>query len=112
MIRNSEQHAEADKARKAGIDAKNEAETLIYSAEKSASEYKDKVPQAVTDAINAAIADARGVLDSGDAAAIKEKTNTLQQAVMKIGESMAGSQQQGQAQPGEGQAGPGEEKKE
>lgn len=45
MVREGEQYAEADKARKAGIEAKNEAETAIYSSEKSLNEYKDKVPQ-------------------------------------------------------------------
>ena len=45
MVREGEQYAEADKARKAGIEAKNEAETAVYSAERSLNEYKDKVPQ-------------------------------------------------------------------
>ncbi len=43
MVREADQFATADKERKAGIEAKNEAETLIYSAEKSVSEYKEKV---------------------------------------------------------------------
>ena len=43
MVRDGEAHAEADKQRKQAIEAKNEAETLLYSAEKSVSEYKDKV---------------------------------------------------------------------
>lgn len=45
MVRDGEQYAEADKARKAAIDAKNEAETAVYSSEKSLSEYRDKIPQ-------------------------------------------------------------------
>ena len=81
--------------RKAAIEAKNEAETMIYSAERSVSEYKDKVPQTVVDAINAAIGDVRGALESASAEEIKAKSNALQQAIMKIGESM--SQQGGKA---------------
>ena len=81
--------------RKAAIEAKNEAETMIYSAERSVSEYKDKVPQTVVDAINAAIGDVRGALESQSAEEIKAKSNALQQAIMKIGESM--SQQGGKA---------------
>lgn len=84
--------------RKAAIEAKNEAETMIYSAERSVSEYKDKVPQTVVDAINAAIGDVRGALESGSAEEIKAKSNALQQAIMKIGESM--SQQGGEAHGG------------
>lgn len=45
MVRDGEQYAEADKTRKAMIEARNEAETSIYSSEKSLSEYKDKIPQ-------------------------------------------------------------------
>jgi molecular chaperone DnaK (HSP70) len=43
MVREADQYASADKERRAAIEAKNEAETLIYSAEKNVSEYKDKV---------------------------------------------------------------------
>ncbi len=43
MVRDGEAHAEKDKQRKQAIEAKNEAETALYSAEKSVSEYKDKV---------------------------------------------------------------------
>ena len=45
MVRDGEQYAEADKTRKSMIEARNEAETSIYSSEKSLSEYKDKIPQ-------------------------------------------------------------------
>ena len=45
MVRDGEQYAEADKTRKAMIEARNEAETSIYSSEKSLSEYRDKIPQ-------------------------------------------------------------------
>lgn len=49
-----------------------------------------QVPSNVIDAINAEIANVRGVLESGDAANIKSKTQALQQALMKIGESLSG----------------------
>ena len=52
-------------------------------------EYKDKVPQAVVDAINAEVANVRGVMDSGNAEDIRAKVTALQQALMKIGESMS-----------------------
>ena len=43
MVREAESYAEKDKERKAAVEAKNEAETAIYSAEKSLADYKDKV---------------------------------------------------------------------
>eukprot|EP00884_Botryococcus_braunii_P013973 jgi/Botrbrau1/22577/Bobra.176_1s0010.1 len=90
MVHEADQYASADKERRAAIEAKNEAETLIYSAEKNVSEYKDKVPSNVIDAINTEIAAVREVMESGDATTIKAKTQALQQALMKIGESLSG----------------------
>ena len=43
MVRDAESYAEKDKERKAAVEAKNEAETALYSAEKSLADYKDKV---------------------------------------------------------------------
>ena len=88
MVRDAEMYAEKDKAKKDAIEAKNEADTLIYSAEKSRDEHKANLPADVVQNIDTALADLRGVLDSDDAAAIKEKTDALRQAVMKIGESL------------------------
>ena len=75
-------------------------------------EYKDKVPQAVVDAVNAEIANVRGVMESGKADEIREKVSALQQALMKIGESMAKPQdgQGSQGGPDQGQA-PEDDKK-
>ena len=53
-------------------------------------EYKDKLPQNVVDAINTAVADLRGVMESENSEEIKGKITAVQQAVMKIGESLAG----------------------
>jgi molecular chaperone DnaK len=93
MVNDAESYAEQDKERKAAIDARNDADALIYSTEKSVSEYKDKLPQDVVDAINSAIVDLRGAMESDNAEDIRTKTSALQTASMKIGESLnAGSQ--------------------
>ena len=63
--------------RKAGIEAKNEAETQIYSAESSLREYKDKLPQNVQDNINTEISNVRSSLESGDAEDIRSKVLPL-----------------------------------
>jgi len=61
--------------RKASIEAKNEAETQIYSAESSIREYKDKLPQNVVDNINTEISNVRGSLESEDAEEIRSKVS-------------------------------------
>eukprot|EP00890_Picochlorum_soloecismus_P004574 jgi/Picsp_1/5117/NSC_02480-R1_protein len=90
MVSDAEKYAEKDQERKAAIEARNEADTLIYSTEKSVSEYKDKLPQDVVDSINGAIADLKTSMESDNAEDIKAKTTALQQAAMKIGESLSG----------------------
>jgi len=89
MIRNAEAHADADKARREGVEAKNEAEIAVYSAEKSVGEYKDKVPAEVVSSIEEKITGVRQALSSdSDAETIKSKVAELQEAVMEIGKNM------------------------
>ena len=59
--------------RKASIEAKNEAETQIYSAESSLREYKDKLPQNIQDSINTEISNVRSSLESENAEEIRSK---------------------------------------
>ena len=70
------------------IEARNHADSLIYSTEKSLKEYGDKVGAAEKAAIEQAVADLKGVLDSEDAEAISAKTDALAQVSMKLGEAM------------------------
>ena len=88
MVREAAEHAEEDKKRKSAIEARNHADSLIYSTEKSLKEYGDKVSAADKSAIEQAVADLKGVLDSEDADAIKTRTDALAQASMKLGEAM------------------------
>jgi len=103
MVKEAERNAEADKKRRAGVEAKNQAEALVHSTEKSLKDYGDKVSAADRSAIEAAIADVRSVIEGDDAEAIKQKTNALAQVSMKLGEAMY-AQGQGEA----GAAGPGQ----
>ncbi|KAK9828783.1 hypothetical protein WJX72_002060 [[Myrmecia] bisecta] len=89
MVRDSEAHAEADKKRKAAIEAKNSAETLIYSAEESLRNFKDQVSKEVADSVRSAIDNLRGVLETENAEEIKAKHDELSQAMMKIGQEMS-----------------------
>lgn len=90
MVSDAERFASEDAERKAQIDARNDADAALYSADKSLAEYKDRLPQAVVDEIEAAAADLRGALESASSADLKEKVTALQTASMKIGSSLSG----------------------
>ena len=88
MVKDAEANAEADKRKREAVEARNQAESLIHSTEKSVADYGDKVPAEDKAAIETAIADLKTVLDGDDAEAIKEKTSKLAEVSMKLGEAM------------------------
>jgi len=93
MVKDAEAHAGEDKKRREAVEAKNQAEALIHSTEKAMGEHGDKVGADEKTAIEAAIASLKDAVKEDDAEAIKEKTNTLAQASMKLGEAMYKAQQ-------------------
>src|SRR5437868_1479910 len=97
MVKDAESHAAEDKKRREAVEAKNQAEALIHSTEKAMAEHGDKVAAEEKTAIEAAIASLKDAVKQDDADAIKEKTNTLAQASMKLGEAMYKAQQSGDA---------------
>jgi len=106
MVKDAEAHAEEDKKRKAQVEAKNHAEALVHSTEKTVAEHGLKVGEADRRAIENAIADLKEALKGDDADAITAKTNTLAQASMKLGEAVykqsAAEQPPGSADAAEG----------
>lgn len=90
MVRDAEMHAQKDQERKALIDLRNNADTTIYSIEKSLNEYRDKVPSEVTSEIESAIADLRSAMGKDDVDEIKAKLDAANKAVSKIGQHMSG----------------------
>ncbi|KAL6760756.1 heat shock protein 70 family [Haematococcus lacustris] len=100
MVRDAESHADKDKARKELIELRNEAETAVYSTEKSLNEYKAKLPQAVVDDITKAINEAREAAKAEDLTDLRAKVQALSQASMKIGETL--SQQSGSSSSSSG----------
>ncbi len=88
MVKEAEHHAAGDKERKALIEAKNHADSLIYSTEKSMKEHGDKISADERKAIEDSIADLKSSLESEDATEIKTKTDALSQTAMKLGEAM------------------------
>ena len=94
MIKEAEANAEADKKVRELVDAKNQAEAIIHSAEKGIVDAGDKITDEEKDPVEAAIKDLKEVLDGEDLAAIQEKTATLSQAAMKIGEKLYQQEQE------------------
>jgi molecular chaperone DnaK len=109
MVKDAEAHAEEDKKRRELVEAKNQADGLIHSTERSLAEAGDKVPQGDRDAVTAAIQALKDVVGSDDVGQIKAKTDSLAQVAMKLGEALYKAQQAGEAGPGgpQGGAGPG-----
>jgi molecular chaperone DnaK len=109
MVKEAEQNAEADKRKRETVEAKNQAESLIHSTEKSLKDYGDKVSAEDKSAIEAAVVALRGVIDGDDAEAIKEKTSALAEASMKMGEAMYKASQAEAEQKASGDAGKDED---
>jgi len=113
MVREAESHAADDKKRKETVEARNQADGLIHSTEKSLKEFGDKADAALKSEIEGAITALRGVMDGDDAEAIKAKTEALMQSSMKLGEAMYKAQEAagGEAAGSDGaQAGGGDDK--
>ncbi|BAF10188.1 heat shock 70 kDa protein, mitochondrial [Oryza sativa Japonica Group] len=90
MVQEAELHSQKDQERKALIDIRNNADTTIYSVEKSLGEYRDKIPAEVATEIETAIADLRSVMTSDDIEKIKANIEAANKAVSKIGQHMSG----------------------
>jgi len=105
MVKDAESHAEEDKKRRELIDAKNQAEALIHSTEKSLSDLGDNVSAEDKTAVENAVSELRTALEGEDKEAIDAKAQTLAQVSMKLGEAMyQQSSEQGEAGGAEGGA--------
>jgi molecular chaperone DnaK len=109
MVREAETNAEADKKRREAVEARNGLEALVHSTEKTLRENGDKVGAAEKADVEAALGEARGAMEGGDADAIRAASDKLSQVAMKMGESLYKAQQSAGEQPGAGggQQGPG-----
>ncbi len=93
MVKEAEAHAEEDKKRRALIEARNNADALIYSTEKSLKEHGDKIGETERKAIEDAVAALKQAMEGEDPELIRQKTEALAQASMKLGEAMYKAQQ-------------------
>ncbi len=104
MVKDAEANAEADKKRRAVVEAKNSAESLVHSTEKSLKDYGDKVSETDRKAIEDAIAALKGALEASDPSPedIGTKTQALMEVSMKLGQAIYEAQQ---AEGGNAEAG-------
>ncbi|WP_342069375.1 molecular chaperone DnaK [Yoonia algicola] len=98
MVKDAEANAEADKERRELVDAKNQAESLIHSTEKSMEEHADKVDPTTIEAIELAIAALKDDLDGEKADKIKSGIQNVTEAAMKLGEAIYKSQQEAEGE--------------
>ena len=88
MVKDAEAHADEDKKQREAIDAKNEADSLVYQTEKSLKELGDKINGAEKQKVEDAIADLKKAIEGGNTDDIKAKTEALKQASYKIAEEV------------------------
>ena len=100
MVKEAEANAEADKAKREGVDARNNADSMIYATEKTLKDLGDKVDSAEKQKIEDAVAELKKALESDNTEEIKAKTEALQQASYKIAEELYKQQGAAGAQPG------------
>jgi len=88
MVKDAEANADADKKRRAVVEARNQAEALVHSTEKSLKDYGDKVSAEDRTAIEDAVSALKTAAEGDDAEDIQAKTNTLAEVAMKLGQAM------------------------
>ena len=90
MVKDAESHAEEDKKKKESIDARNQADALVYSTEKSMKEHGEKLPAEDKEKIESSVKDLKDVLANAEATSeeITAKVETLNASAMKLGEMM------------------------
>lgn len=103
MTKDAEAHAKEDEEKKAMVEAKNQADSLIFTAEKSLKDAGDKVPLELKTEVEDKIKALKDVLSSENKEEIEAKTNELSESLQKIGQQMSSQQSATSNQPSEEQ---------
>ena len=93
MVKDAEANKESDKKKRESVDSRNQADTIIHSTEKNLKEHGSKISGSEKKSIETAISDLRNALKGTNSEEIKNKTQSLIQASMKLGEAVYKSQQ-------------------
>jgi len=107
MQKDAEMHAEEDKVKKKQVEARNQADTLVYATEKALKEYGEKVDEDTRKKIEEKLEDLKKIKDGEDTAAIEKAVQELNEISMKLGEAMykaAAEQQKAAGAGAEGEA--------
>ena len=113
-VKEAEMNAEDDKKKQEEIEVRNNADSMIYTAEKTIEELKDKIESDVKDKIEGLVSELRELITGDDIAAIKEKTDELTKEVQEIGAKIyqeAAAQQQAEQEANAGGQNPGDDAK-
>jgi molecular chaperone DnaK len=104
LVSEAESHAEEAHTLRELADARNGAETLVYSTEKTLGEHRDKLEEEQTAAIETAVSELREAAEGTDVAAIRSKTEALATAAQPLAEAIYADAQAASAQtpPGNG----------
>ncbi len=102
MVKDAEAHAEEDKRRREVVEAKNQADQLVYSLEKLLQENKDRIPEAEADRVRSEIENTKRAMESEDLTRIRSAIESLSRASHKLTETLY--QQASQQQSAGGQA--------
>ncbi|AWV21518.1 Chaperone protein DNAK [Roseomonas mucosa] len=100
MVKDAEANAEADKKRREAVEARNNLEALIHQTEKTLAEAGDKVGAAEKGEVEGALEAAKSARENGDAETLKQATERLSAAAMKMGEAMYRAQPEAQGASG------------
>ncbi len=90
LVEEADRYRESDEKRKELAELRNSAEALLYTSERAVEECAELVPKDVIEAVSRDIATLRGLLDGGDAIAIREALQQLELSAYRIAESMYG----------------------
>ena len=96
MVKDAEANKEADKKKRDTVDARNQADSIVFSTEKSLKEHGDKITAEEKKSIESGITELKEALKGTDTEVIKKKTQDLIQVSMKLGEAVYKSQQKNQ----------------
>lgn len=97
FVKEAEKFSSEDKQRKEQAEARNIADTLCYTAEKALKDAGDKVPADIKTDVETKVKELRAVLQTTSVEELKQKTQVLSDAMMKIGQAMGGQQPQSDA---------------
>ena len=93
MVKEAEANKDADKKKRETVDARNQADSIVHTTEKSLKEHGDKISTEEKKAIETGISDLKNALKGTDTEEVKKKTQNLIQVSMKLGEAVYKSQQ-------------------